>query len=176
MFHRVVIAVGCILLLAGCQQTTPGDTPGALIAPSSLAMKAVDVPFSGGVTGQVDFSTTHCAPAFTAVITAAGPFTHMGLSTWTSRHCVAMGQVTQGDLQLTAANGDTLHVTYTGTCASAPIGQPIVCTGPAVILPGTGRFEHASGTATFRGTVTNLGMNVAIWPGSWELLDGSIRY
>jgi hypothetical protein len=176
MCQRALAVAACVLILAGCQQASrEANTPGGVTAPSAVLMKAVEVPFSGAVVGQVEFGGG-CAAGWKAIITAEGPVSHMGRSAWRSEHCVYMGQVTHGELELTAANGGVLRATYTATCTTVPVGETIVCSGPAVLLPGTGRFEDAEGTALFRGSVTNLGMSQALWPGTWELLDGSIRY
>ena len=55
MLYRVAAAAACVVLLAGCQQAGPGANSPGVTAPSSVAMKAVDVPFSGVVTGTLRF-------------------------------------------------------------------------------------------------------------------------
>lgn len=182
MFYRVIAVAGCAFLLAGCQQAGPGPDPVAgPTTPSSLSMKAVDVPFSGVATGDAvfDFQTNPkgCASGFTTITTARGPVSHMGLTTWQSQHCFGENEtILDAELVLTAANGDEVHGTYTGSCAgTGVIGEPVICTGDAVFSGGTGRFEHASGTAEWRGAITFEGPGDPSWPGRWEW-KGLIRY
>jgi hypothetical protein len=177
MLYRLLIAAVCVVSLAGCQQAGLGNTSSSgITAPSSLSIKAVDVPLEGAVEGEVTFNnTSYCNQGFTADITATGTVSHLGLSTWKSRHCVFKGVVSKGELELTAANGDTLRATYTASCVGNVVGEPIVCTGPAIIVPGTGRFDDATGTAQFRGTIMNQ-PTLETRPGRWEVLNGAIRY
>jgi hypothetical protein len=58
----------------------------------------------------------------------------------------------------TAANGDQLFATWTGTSTS--VGPDIMFSGPEAFTGGTGRFADASGSAWVSGTasfVTNTG-------------------
>lgn len=182
MVNRLIAAAGCVLVLAGCEQAgLKVDSIGSITAPSSLSMKAVDVPFSGVVTGEAvfDFVTNPkaCASTFTTITTAKGPASHMGLTTWQSQHCVgAAGQLLDAELVLTAANGDEVHATYTGSCAgTGVIGELITCSGNILVSGGTGRFENASGTAELSGAIVFEGFGDFSWPGRWEW-KGSIRY
>ncbi len=182
MFYRVIAVAACALLLGGCQQadTGPNSISGST-APSSLAMKAVDVPFSGVAIGNAVFDFQNnpkaCASGFTTITTAKGPATHMGLTTWQSQHCFGENQsITDSELVLTAANGDEVRATYTGSCIGTDvIGQPVICTGSATFSGGTGRFEHATGTGEWRGAITFEGFGVPSWPGRWEW-TGTINY
>jgi hypothetical protein len=180
MFHRVVVASACALLLAGCQQADHGTNSAGVIAPSSVAMKAVDVPFSGVVTGQVAFDSNPrgCSAGFTAITTAKGPASHLGLTSWNSEHCLEAGsEIVDGVLVLTAANGDEVHATYTGKAGDFPaqVGGLITVTGTIVISGGTGRFENASGTAALSASVVFEGLTDPSWAGRWEW-KGTIRY
>ncbi len=182
MFRRVVAAAACVLLLAGCQAAGPGLSPTASItAPSSVSMKSVDVPFTGVVDGDAvfDFQTNPkgCASTFTTITTAKGQASHMGLTTWRSEHCLgAESQILDSELVLTAANGDKLFGTYSGSCAgTGVIGEPVKCSGSAVFSGGTGRFEKATASGTWTAAIIFQGFDDLSWPGRWEW-KGTIRY
>ena len=181
MFCRSVAAAASVLLLAGCQQGGPVMNSTGVTAPSSVAMKAVDVPFAGVVTGEAvfDFATNPkaCASAFTTVTSAKGQASLMGLVTWESQHCLGPeSQILDAELVLTAANGDKVNATYTGSCAgSGVIGEPVTCTGSATVTGGTGRFEGATGTAEWNAAIVFQGFDDFSWPGRWEW-KGTIRY
>jgi hypothetical protein len=181
MFHRVMIVAG-VLFLAGCQQSFPGrDSSAGVTSPSSLALKPIEVPFSGVAPGEAsfDFMTNPkaCASGFTTVTTAIGPASHMGVTTWRSQHCASEShQLLNAEVVLTAANGDELRGTYTGSCgAVGGVGDSFTCSGNAMFSGGTGRFVDASGTATWSATVLNEGFTDFSWPGRWQW-DGTIRY
>ena len=182
MFHRLSAAVACALFVAGCQQAGPGvDSTAGVTAPSSLPMKAVDVPFFGAITGEAvfDFATNPkaCASGFTTITTGTGTASHMGRTIWESQHCLGPDDtLLDSELVLTAANGDEVHVTYTGACpALADVGDPFTCSGSSVISGGTGRFVNATGTLEWSATIIFEGFGDLSWPGRWEW-KGTIRY
>jgi hypothetical protein len=138
-----------------------------------------DVPFSGVVTGEAAFDFVNnpkgCAAGFTTITTAKGQGTHMGRTTWRSEHCLGeASEILNGALVLSAANGDDIYATYTGSCAHPP-GDLVICSGDMMFTGGTGRFKNASGTAEFGGEIVFEGFNDPSWPGRWEW-KGTIRY
>lgn len=182
MFYRVIAAAACVLLLAGCQQAGPAlNSTVGVTAPSSLSVKAVDVPFSGVVTGEAEFdfaaNPKDCVLGFTTVTTARGTASHLGLTTWISQHCLGEDStIVDAELVLISANGDEIHATYTGSCTGPEvIGDPVTCSVDVVFSGGTGRFVNASGTAELIATVIFEGFEDLSWPGRWEW-KGSIRY
>lgn len=181
MFLRIIVAA-CVLSLAGCQQAGRElDATSGVTAPSSLSMKAVDVPFAGSVTGEAvfDFAANPkgCAAGFTTITTAFGNASHMGRTTWVSQHCLGPDDtLVDSELVLTAANGDEIHVTYTGSCpALAEIGDPFTCSGHSIVTGGTGRFLEATGHLQWNATIVFEGFGDLSWPGTWEW-NGTIRY
>jgi hypothetical protein len=178
MSYRVVAAAACVLAVAGCQQAGPGPASVGVTAPSSVTMKAVDVPFSGAVTGGVVFGSNiqNCPAGFTGVITATGTALHMGQVALHTEQCInpTTGVIDGRVLVLTAANGDELHGTFAGQSESAGApGDQFHVTATFVFEGGTGRFEHASGTAAMTAEVTHAA--TFPWPGRWEW-KGMIRY
>lgn len=183
MILRIVVAA-CVLSLAGCQQAGRElDATGGVTAPSSLSMKAVDVPFSGMLTGEAVFDFAQnpkgCASGFTTIITATGPASHMGRTTWVSQHCLALATntFTDTELVLTAANGDQIHLTYTGSCPGEipAVGDSFTCSGHAVVTGGTGRFLEATGHLQWDATTVFEGLEDFSWPWTGRL-HGTIRY
>jgi len=82
-------------------------------------------------------------------INGAGEATHLGryAASGTQAFQIGMPPTFVGDVTLTAANGDELHITVTGVLTSFfpnPAGE-----GQYQITGGTGRFEGASGTGSF---------------------------
>jgi hypothetical protein len=136
MLKRTIVVAACGLLLAGCQQAGGERTAGVGPTAPSASAQAVDVPFTGTITGVAAFDIANpmgCVLGFTAVTDASGTASHIGLTAFHSEHCVLVGpgggQLVGGVLVLTAANGDELHGTYTGSFgAFPPIGDPIVVT------------------------------------------------
>ena len=181
MFYRLITATACVLLLAGCEQAGPLNSIASVTGPSSPAIKPVDVPFSGVVIGEAVFDFVNnpkaCAATFTTITTAKGEALHMGLTTWQSQHCLGpANDILDAELVLTAADGDAVHATYTGSCVgTGVVGELIICNGNAVFSGGTGRFENASGTAGWRGAIVFEGFGDFSWSGRWEW-KGSIRY
>lgn len=183
MLKRTIVVVACGLLLAGCQQA--GGVRAAVVGPTapSVSAQAADVPFAGTITGVAAFDFANpmgCPLGFTAVTDASGTASHLGLTAFHSAHCVLVGpgggQLVGGVLVLTAANGDELHGSYTGSFGAFPsIGEPIVVTATWAFSGGTGRFENASGTAAMRAEVIWEGPGDPSSPGRWEW-KGTLRY
>jgi hypothetical protein len=177
MLYRVAAAAACVLLLAGCQAVPGTNSPG-VAAPSSVAMKAVDVPFSGAVTGGLRFvaNPQHCAMGVTGISDATGTALHMGDITYHTEQCVtqATGAIDGKVLVLTAANGDQLFGTFAGqSTPSGAIGDQFQVKATFVFKGGTGRFENAIGAAEMTAVLTH-GASFP-YPGRWEW-TGTIRY
>ena len=80
----------------------------------------------------------------------AGTATHLGKFRMVASETVDFGSLTvrNGVFTLTAASGDTLSGTYSGTIQPGLTGYLV--SGP--ITGGTGRFVGATGTIVFKGT------------------------
>jgi hypothetical protein len=190
----VVLAVA-VVFVAGCGRSpsspsgvTAGAAPG-LAAPSSVEMKAVDVPFSGAVTGTLQFDAANpqgCAPSpvtagigATGMSDATGTASHMGEVTYHTEQCLIPhpGQPTEivgKMLVLTAANGDEIHGTFTGQSAQDPVLKLPVVHATFTFKGGTGRFENATGTAQMMAVLTPASAAYS-YTGRWEW-TGTIRY
>ena len=180
MLYRVVVMTACVLVMAGCEQAGKSDSPTGITAPSTLAVKTGDVPFSGAVTGGLRslVNPQNCPSGRTSVNDATGTAQHMGRITYHTEQCVDFGvlpaAVDGKVLVLTAADGDELHGTFTGqSTMPGGVGSEVHVSGTFVFQGGTGRFESATGRAEMTGVITQAA--TFPWPGRWEW-EGTIRY
>jgi hypothetical protein len=100
-------------------------------------------------------------------VESAGTASHLGKFTRTE-HVFIDGFDISGTIVFTAANGDQLRATFEGGFTS-----PTTAEGTYAFVGGTGRFEHATGTADFAATtaVTPDGVtHVAV------TFDGELSY
>lgn len=89
---------------------------------------------------------------FRGIATQVGLFTAAGFHTLNPADFSFVGQATW-----TAANGDTLKVTYTGQISLSDNPEyPFAFTAELVADGGTGRFDDAFGTATMTGAFTGV--------------------
>ena len=138
-------------------------------------------PFQGTIAGSATFSLDATCP-FTGRRTssaASGVASHLGLVTMVSDHCTPpANDVTGGHMTFVAANGDELHMTYSGTCTAPPfppLGETLTCTTHNVIVGGTGRFADATGEIHLTALVTNAGFGAPEWPATWTW-EGTLSY
>jgi hypothetical protein len=136
------------------------------------------LPFQGTVSGSSTRSATNDPCLFLVTISGAGQATYLGNFTWQSTHtlnvCTTPFTVSGGSLTLTAADGDQLFGTYTGTSHVIPNTTPPVIAFDVTITitGGTGRFANTTGTiegtgqadtgtgaatATLAGTISSVG-------------------
>ena len=138
-------------------------------------------PFQGTIAGSATFSLDATCP-FTGRRTssaASGVASHLGLVTMVSDHCTPpANDVTGGHMTFVAANGDELHMTYSGTCTAPPfppVGEALTCTTHNVVVGGTGRFADATGEIHVTALVTNAGFGAPEWPATWAW-EGTLSY
>jgi len=148
----------------------------ALLAPSVHAKKP-NVPFRASLITQetLGFNPAACPTTFLQGTTVArGNATHMGSVTLRSTDCVvqAGGQFTftDGQLVLTAANGDQVIATYSGMLLPSAELPVYTLTGSYTVIGGTGRFEGATGSGTLQGS-----SNIVTGQGGYTA-TGFIRY
>lgn len=125
----------------------------AVVAPGAAVGKAggTDRP----VKGSFSQTTIGDLATGTAISEGTGILSHLGKSTLTNIGSFTLTGSTvtvTGTSTTTAANGDQLFATYTGTAqVSSPIpvvGETNEFTFVFTVTRGTGRFSDASGTAT----------------------------
>ena len=180
-------AIGC-----GQSPVAPSPTPAAQSAAATTVyampgasntpygMKGTDVPFSGTVTGELMLvpGSAKCpqGPYALGSIKASGNVLHMGNTDLRTEQCVnvATGVIDGKVIVLTAANGDELHGTFSGQSeAPGNVGDQFHVAATFVFEGGTGRFEHATGTAAMKAVLTHAAS--LPYPGRWEW-TGTLRY
>lgn len=104
---------------------------------------------------------------------------HLGLASGTSTQTITVtGQSQTGQLTAvlssspvyTAANGDLLNASFTGTGLIDPVAGTVTYSGTETFSGGTGRFAGASGSVALNGTASLITMS-----GSYTT-TGSLRY
>ena len=153
---------------------------------SAAAADAGPRPFSGRFTLTETVQFTGQPPCFAlGSLQAVGNASHLGRTTTTSNDCInpvsaydpgsfafaSMGSGASG-LVFTAANGDQVFATYSGTLTAQPSG-PHKVAGQFVITGGTGRVAGATGGGTLSGYEDIS--QVVTGRGEVELV-GTIRY
>jgi hypothetical protein len=150
-----------VALLAGCTDASP-TAPSASSAAGSPAMSAVQArPFGG----RCETAITPIAPqpgdppnAFRLHIEYVCQLAHLGRTTAVAEQIViATGPTTQvasNTTVYTAANGDQLFATWSGSSTFDPTTFNVVFSGPETYTGGTGRFAQASGSAFISGTAS----------------------
>ena len=126
------------------------------------------------LTGSCTLTFTPSPPPPPAIVhqtdTGTCQLTHLGLTNFYGEQDINRVAGTQSGWRIfTAANGDQLYITHTGT--SAPAGPGLVSfVAQMTITGGTGRFVGASGTA--RG----IGLANLVTRTTTVTLDGTISY
>ncbi len=147
--------------------------------PAVAAAGPTNVPFSGTLTTQEvlhpDPSACPTTPFLAGTTTGSGQASHLGAVIGTATDCVTPTSpvtysFTNGNLVVTAANGDQLRVQYAGTLAPTATQPIFAITGTYRIVGGTGRFASASGTGAIGGVE-----NLATGQGQLSL-NGTISY
>ena len=144
--------LGLCLFATACA----GGDPSAPMAPSSApgnvglteARSGSALPFRG--TLEASEVHTGAFPVLHSVLTGTGQATHLGRYTVGFVFDITIGgmvpSTTIGTFTLTAANGDSLSGTFTGTGIVA--NGMVTIVENAIITEGTGRFANATGKFT----------------------------
>jgi hypothetical protein len=163
---REVVA-GAILVLVLCL---------TLLAFSATAgAKARARPFHGTLPGTVTYVPSADSPTGMFTISeATGRVSHMGASVLYAKHPSAFDFA--GNTTLTAANGDTIVISYYGGGALPPnIGDWYDLWTVATIAGGTGRFAHVSGDIDMAVSLQFMGLGTPVWPAVFTF-TGKIKY
>lgn len=169
MRRITLVAVACALVF--------------LAVSATASAKPKDRPFKGYVSGEVVFTFDPASPSPWDLWTdssAVGSVSHLGLTEMTGRHPTPeTTDISGGNMTLVAANGDEVWMTYSGYAPFPVEGVPstIVVDLDFTIVPGTGRFAHASGGGEMTGYVEFPGFfGPGPWPAYWVWGDATIRY
>jgi hypothetical protein len=174
--RRILFAVFTLaLVLAGA------------VSPAEASVGRHPVPFTGRISGTVTFAPVGdvCPPSdvwlggLQTLSSGTGSATLVGRVTVSSTHCTPLiDQVQGGVMTFTAASGDTIAATYSGTCTPfdpAQVGSVIRCDIAVTVNGGTGRFVHARGAAQMKASVDYPGLTVPAWPARWRWMGWITR-
>jgi hypothetical protein len=143
------------------------------VATASAGTKAR--PFKGCMCGTITYTPGNPEPPYVYTVSdAVGNLSHMGASVLYAIHPAAFDFA--GDMTLTAANGDTVLISYYGGGKLPPnIGDWYDLWTVATIVGGTGRFAHVSGDIDMAVSLQYLGFEAPVWPAIFKF-SGKIKY
>jgi hypothetical protein len=150
--------------LAGCNPESPTSPPGEITAAPGLsqALRRSPVPISGRCEGSYEIIPIDFLPPPFEDLAAHGQvlvretcrIAHLGKTTTLGDNLTDFTGdpfVSAGSIVLTAANGDELWATETGAVPGPGPSEVFTWSGSLTFTGGTGRFQGATGTATFVG-------------------------
>lgn len=126
-----------------------------IVTPIQDNSKTKEIRFSLGTQEQVGYTPT-CPSQFGGTLSGSGKGTHLGVISLSASDCIIPMQnyfISNGNLTITAANGDKLTGTYSGSFI--PTDNPSIYMYDDFtiqITGGTGRFAGAAGSGTLEGT------------------------
>ena len=151
----------------------------AFLLLGSLTAMANERPFALNGNGVATFITDGSGIPIGADVTSTSNATHLGLCTTVGRVNYTPANdpehpgrlLSTGSGTITAANGDTLLIEFSGVLDPPPPGSATAIDKPVFrFIGGTGRFAHASGQA-------NAVVLVNLLTGAFELtMVGDINY
>ncbi len=127
-----------------------------IVTPIQDNSKTKEIKFSLGTQEQVGYTPT-CLSQFGGTTSGSGKGTHLGVISLAASDCITPMQnyfiSNNGNLTITAANGDKLTGTYSGSFI--PTDHPSIYmydNFTIQITGGTGRFAGATGSGILEGT------------------------
>jgi hypothetical protein len=113
--------------------------------------------FRGHTAGTIEFTSAN-----TATVTGDGQATSLGNYDRLEHVTIGVGGAVSGDITLTDdSTGDRIFISFAGQFVS---GNDIE--GTYTVTDGTGRFDGATGTATFRANTPDFVNMTATWEGT----------
>ena len=149
----ILLALFSSFSLISCQKQDLGtlkeSRPTAAISANAGQMNKAGTPFKGSYT--TSFTVLQPPPKLVQKVMGTGVASHLGRSTFEAISNVAVSPhppfVVSGTRIITAANGDQLFTTFTGT--STPVINGLNGADlQEIITGGTGRFVNATGNFT----------------------------
>ncbi|HUQ81492.1 MAG TPA: hypothetical protein VM076_10155 [Gemmatimonadaceae bacterium] len=165
-----VIALG--IALSGCREGLP--TTGGAESTASLSRSSGTIttqPLSASCETSFDAPPLPPPPVLRQVDNGTCQMTHLGRAAFHAVQDIDLASGTQSSIEVTftAANGDILRASSTGT--STPNGPGVAFNAVMTFAGGTGRFAHASGSARVVGTASFITNS-----STFKLVDGSISF
>jgi hypothetical protein len=169
---RASIASRCLLAisLVGCADGGPGSISAPASADVLLQQADVERPFTGSCTTTFGPTPFPLPPIHHQIDTGSCQLTHLGKTDFYGEQDINFAAGTQsGWRRWTAANGDELHLTHTGTSGLIAPGM-IGFSAQMTIVGGTGRFAGATGSARGTGVANLAARSTSV------TLEGWIKY
>jgi len=170
--------LSCAAALAGCATDAPTGLDSArpsvtalVSAPATLGLNPAERPLSGGCVTVFAPPPFPLPPTVLQVDTGTCQLAHLGRAAFYSELAIdfVAGTATGTAISFTAANGDILRATSTGTFVPNQIG--VVMTATIRFAGGTGRFANATGEGHVEGQV-----DFAASSTTFRFVDGWISY
>ena len=167
-----------LTLLAGVGMLAACDHAGSLLlAPESVASlaRSAQGPVATPWKGECETRFEPTGPT-TLMISGTCHLAHLGRATLVAEQSLVPGPDGLGytnTATYTAANGDQLRTTNTGSALPTTDGTGFLLTGVETAVGGTGRFARAEGSATITGTAYLAGP--AAGTGTFAV-EGTLRY
>jgi hypothetical protein len=121
----------------------------AVLGLAGITVAGEQVPFKGSLKGDEEMLVPPPSAVFHGI--GGGQATQLGLFTYdflATIEFVPPPPTGEGILTLTAANGDTVVATTSGSSQVIIPGELVLITEEAIIIDGTGRFARATGGFT----------------------------
>jgi hypothetical protein len=150
-----------------------------IMVSATPALAGASVPFKGtdaGAWGQGDHD---CGALFPIHIAGSGVASHTGRYDYVALECLDLSDYPfpyEGTFMITAANGDTIVGTYSGTAVIADDNVTILYEQQATVTGGTGRFSGVTGTLAVAGIAYEHGAYVQQLTGRISSVGASKRH
>jgi len=166
----LVLLASALTACADAVPTLPTSGASGSVRSADPQRSVASLPFSGSCTLTFNAPPLPLPPVIHQVDVGTCRFTHLGRTDFYGELDINFATGTQsGWRTLTAANGDELHVTTSGTNAGA-VGGMVTIDALLTIAGGTGRFTAATGSARATG-LANLATRTTV-----TTIEGSISY
>jgi len=148
------LAALALATLAACDAGTPLPLAPQSVSAAHVSGGGAAAPVERPWSGRCEFAAQRLSPT-SIRITGTCHLTHLGRTTYVNLQTLVPGPVTTftNATTYTAANGDLLYTTATGTVTPADGGSRLIIAATETPVGGTGRFERAGGAAALAGAV-----------------------
>jgi hypothetical protein len=171
---RTSIASSCLLVLslAACSDAPTSVSESRLTSEGKVSLQQADAvrPLTGWCTTTFGPTPFPPPPIHHQIDTGSCQLTHLGKTDFYGEQDINFAAGTQsGWRRWTAANGDELHLTHTGTSGLIAPGM-IGFSAQMTIVGGTGRFSGATGSAWGTGVANLAARSTSV------TIEGWIKY
>lgn len=163
MKHLTILLVAALLIiLAGCSEKSETVAPAGT---QVTELAKIPTPWKGrmeGITVHYPNPSVCGTTMMYSDMNLVGNMTLGGKSVVVTHHCIGNNIITNGEMELTTANGDKIFATYEGDYTILPTGM-MGLTAEMTITGGTGRFEGATGYGSGFGESNPSANPITLW-------------